>query len=1458
MFAAVGMVGLIGYSATTVMKGPVATMQQVTKRTIAEDNILASSKLTVLNAAEQAGGADCDGDGLAEPMAWSSSGTGTAPTGGGFLPAGLGVGLLDPWGRSYGYCVWDHGSAIRNGTCASDDRLAGHASAAGVLVAIISSGPDKKFQTSCAASPTFVQKVAGSDDLVTSFTYAEAEKVAGGLWNLKSGDDTTAQIGKKLEVKDGGGNVTFALDNTTGAGTFEEVTTGTITGLGTDPIEMGSGLQLADETDAPDVDCTAGAEGTLRNHSTEGMQVCDGTAYVSIGGGGGGGGYSYGGLYEGKISAGYHTCGLRADGTAYCWGYNGSGELGNGTTTNSLLPIAVVGDHKFLQIKAGQDYTCGLRTDGAAYCWGSNANRQLGDGTTTNSLTPVPVSGGHKFVQISVRSLHTCGLRTDGAAYCWGGNSHGQLGDGTSTDRAVPTAVTGGHKFIQITVGANFTCGLRSDGAAYCWGQNFYGQLGDGTTAAKSVPTAVSGGHKFAYLAGGYLYNCAIRTDGAAYCWGMNSNGAGGALGDGTNINKSVPTPVSGNHKFIDLATSHSHACGIRTDGAAYCWGDNYWGGLGDGTTTTSFTPVAVLGGPFVEISANSQGNACALKADGAAYCWGLNSYGRLGDGTTTASSIPTHVSGFSMVESQNNAFQFGNNEPTCDSTTIGTMRYKGGVLELCDGAAFKQLGAKDSQYNYSGIWEGKISTGSTHTCALRADGAAYCWGENVNGRLGDGTTTARYVPTAVNGGHKFMQLMDTSTSYSTCALRADGAAYCWGQNAAGQLGDGTTTERLVPTAVNGSHKFVQLAGGYFHTCGLRTDGEAYCWGYNNAGQLGDGTSVNKSLPTAVTGGHKFVQLVGGYNHTCGLRSDGAAYCWGQNSFGYLGDGTTTNRYVPTAVSGGYKFARLGYGGYSTCGLRTDGAAYCWGINTYGQLGDGTNTHSYVPTAVSGGHKFLQIGGGTYYTCGLRTDGAAYCWGRNSNSQLGDGTSTNTNVPTAVSGGYKFAQISSGADHTCGLRIDGTAYCWGANSFGRLGDGTTTNRSIPTHVPTFSMTETQKSSFKFGNDANACGAGNSGALRYTGGAVWEYCNGTSWTTFASSVSASGVTWDFVNGSCAIRSNGDAYCWGGNSSGPIGDGTTTQRETPTAVLGGHKFKQYAVISSSVCGLRTDGAAYCSGANNNGQLGNGNTTDQTTPVAVSGGYKFKELTNGNSHRCGLTTSGAAYCWGYNNKGQLGNGTTTWPQSTPSAVTGSHVFVHLAAGPDNHSCGIRNDGATYCWGNNGNGQLGDASTTDRTSPVLVGGSHKFVQLAVGASHTCGLRSDGAAYCWGLNTNGQVGDNSTTQRTSPVSVNGGHKFIQLSAGYSSTCGIRSDGAAYCWGVNNIGQLGDGTTTQRLIPTIVTGGHKFIKIGLGSSNGCGLTSSGSIYCWGVNTNGQGGNGTTTSPLTSPVKVSDP
>ena len=343
--------------------------------------------------------------------------------------------------------------------------------------------------------------------------------------------------------------------------------------------------------------------------------------------------------------------------------------------------------------------------------------------------------------------------------------------------------------------------------------------------------------------------------------------------------------------------------------------------------------------------------------------------------------------------------------------------------------------------------------------------------------------------------------------------------------------------------------------------------------------------------------------------------------------------------------------------------------------------------------------------------------------------------------------------------------------------------------------------------------------------------------------------------------CGIAAGG-TYCWGRNSTGQLGAGVTTPAElVPVLVRGGLAFVQVTGGSGFSCGLTAAGDAYCWGDNSFGQLGDGNRPFNTqAPVAVSGGLTFASIDAGLQHACGVlttATAGNAYCWGRDFDGRLGDDVTIADQSTPAQVAGGITFVSVSAG-NRHSCGVDVSGDAYCWGDDFGGKLGDDVTIlAQPTPVIVAGALTFSSVSAGFDHTCGVTAGPTAYCWGDDNQGELGDDITlADQSTPVQVFGGLPWATVDAGTNSTCGITTADVAYCWGSNSGGQLGDGNApTNSPTRSLVAGGLAFTSIGVSGIHACGfVASTNEVYCWGDGAEGEMGDGTQVGKST-PVRI---
>jgi alpha-tubulin suppressor-like RCC1 family protein len=337
--------------------------------------------------------------------------------------------------------------------------------------------------------------------------------------------------------------------------------------------------------------------------------------------------------------------------TAWAWGSGGSGQLGNNCTTNRSSPVSVLGNYTdWCQISAGFNFSLGLRTNGTAWAWGQNSCGQIGDNTVVSKSSPVSVIGGFTdWCQVSAGQFcHSLGVRQNGTAWAWGGGANGRLGDNSTTNRSSPVSVVGGFTdWCQASAGCVHSVAVRQNGTAWAWGAATSGALGDNTVVSKSSPVSVVGGFTdWCQVSAGCRTNSiAVRQNGTAWAWGRGTNGE---LGDNTTDDKSSPVSVVGGFTdWCQVSTGGSNSFGLRTNGTVWAWGQNFFGNLGDNTTVAKSSPVSVIGGftDWCQVSGGAS-HSLAVRQNGTAWAWGLNGCGRLGDDTATSRRSPVSVVG--------------------------------------------------------------------------------------------------------------------------------------------------------------------------------------------------------------------------------------------------------------------------------------------------------------------------------------------------------------------------------------------------------------------------------------------------------------------------------------------------------------------------------------------------------------------------------------------------------------------------------------------------------------------------------------------------------------------------------------------------------------------------------------------------------------------------------------------
>ena len=708
---------------------------------------------------------------------------------------------------------------------------------------------------------------------------------------------------------------------------------------------------------------------------------------------------------------------------------------------------------------------------------------------------------------------------------------------------------------------------------------------------------------------------------------------------------------------IVALSAGSAASCLLRQDGGVSCWGQNDDGELGDGTITPRSSGVRVSGLTDAIALAVGERHACAVRAAGSVVCWGADDTGQLGDGGGSDQRTPIAVPGVA------------------------------GATEVVAGSGF--------------------------SCALLADRSAVCWGDDSDGEIGDGAPGATpRAPTPVLGLAGVRSL--SAHWQHACAVLVDGSVACWGNNASGQLGDGTAINRPQPVAVPGLQNVVAVATGLSHTCAMSA-GAVRCWGDNSQGQLGSNASGTSGSLTLVPIVIDPVAIAAGAQHTCAVRLNGQVLCWGQNSTGQLGDGTMTSLPEPVPVPGLGGGVKVTAGATFSCAATSDGAIFCWGDDHYGQLGTGQDVVRTLPAALALGADQVSAGGA--HSCAVARavapggDDGFVCWGSDRAGQLGDNGDEDRSLPAPIELPLVPGSVSAGALHGCAVDTSAALWCWGRGSSGQLGPGHLIDTPFPIEV------------------ALPSGADQAAAVA-SGGAH----------TCALVDPADGL-------------GGQIFCFGDNSYGQLGDGTSTSRAAPAlAPLGPSALRATAVVAGGghTCAIDVTGQPWCWGRNDSDQVGVAGGANQPTPVPVllPGHATAGALSAGGAHSCAVDQAGGVWCWGANDRGQLGFDSSGASVAAPSPVALPAAATGVSAGGA-HSCASLADASIWCWGANDSGQLGDGTTVDRPTPARVAGARGAV--SAGALHTCASSADHVVSCWGADTSGQLGDGVTLTISAP-----------------------------------------------------------------------------------------------------------
>ena len=675
------------------------------------------------------------------------------------------------------------------------------------------------------------------------------------------------------------------------------------------------------------------------------------------------------------------------------------------------------------------------------------------------------------------------------------------------------------------------------------------------------------------------------------------------------------------------------------------------------------------------------------------------------------------------------------------------TVEIRGGALWAWGNNASGQLGTGNTLSQSTPVQIGAdtrwvhVSTGNSHTIAIKSDGTLWAWGSNSNGQLGIGNTVSQLSPVQVGTDTKWASI--SAGAFYTVAIKADGTLWAWGDNTYGQLGNGNTTQANSPIEASTDTKWVTVAAGTATTLAIRAHGNLWGWGRNNTYLLGIGNTTDQHSPVQIGQENTWIDLSIGANNALGIKTNGSLWMWG---------GTAT---IPSAMPGA-DWVVCAAGEYHGLAIKSNGTLWSWGVNYTGQLGNGNTTTQAAPVQVGADNKWVNLAAGYDHSLAYKADGTLWTWGSNGSGQLGNGATTMQSIPVFVDSlsdrwmtiatgiGDSSLLAYNGRGQSLSLRSDGTIWRWGANNTGQLGLGFTSLHS--SMVP--------------------------GATDHN----WIYV-----------ATGSGH-------SMAIKSDGTLWAWGSNNLGQLGIGSYTDQSTPVQVGSDNNWVAVSVANTHTAALKSDGSLWLWGDNTYGQLGFGNNIsynfpvsqadNQWTGVSVADGATYAIEADGTISACGLNTNG-----------QLGFSNTN-NQSLLSQVGADTRWVSVSGGAK-QALGLKSDGTLWAWGNNASGQLGFGNTTNQSTPKQVGTDTRWVSVAPGYNFTLALKNNGTLWAWGNNGDGALGLGNYTSVTGPTQVTSQSAVVQLADGMASAHSaiIKVSRDAVCEaGANASRQLGGNT----------------------------------------------------------------